>query len=384
MTSEHSISRKDTPWFYDELSAIDLLRSIRWENGVHCPRCGSRDVRDVKTERSLEVLSCRDCRYNFNTAADTYFHGSKIPISAQLGFLVALALEPETSASRLSRFLGWKTTTVSRQLARLGSLRAGDFVSRSDCYKTFERFPSIVEFMEQPAITVRPHLLRERLSELLANRGQSLRRGSSRPNRPARPASEPAIAGTYSFARKGQELTLPGSREYLLDEEAAFNLVNTLRWPNQKHSCPRCKSGFVQAIRTKNPRQLYRCVDCTYMFSSLSGTIFHASKIPIRKHLQLFVLQNALGKDLSLQDTCYALGCTRITASRLLERAGQFATEEQFSMLDKRVSDRIRIDGLSRDVPDESFRLYCESKGILLYEAHFIEYLRAVCRTLIW
>lgn len=383
MTSELPISRKSTPWLYDELTAIELLRSVRWSDGVHCPRCGSQDVREVRTERSLEVLSCRECRYNFNTAADTYFHGSRIPIHTQLQFLVAAALEPAASASRVSRFLRWKTTTVTRQLGKLGSLRAGDFVARKDGYGTFESFPSIVEFMEQPAVAIRPDLMRERLSELLANRGKSLRRGSPRPNRPVRTAPESSIAGTYSVARKGQELALPENRAYLRDEEAAFNLVNTLRWPNQKHSCPRCNSGFVQAIKTKNPRELYRCVDCAYMFNSLSGTLFHASKIQIRKHLQLFVLLNALDEDLTLQDTCYALGCTRITAARLLKRARSFTSQDQFSMIDKRVADRMRIQHLPRDAKPDSFCLYCESKGVLIYEAHFIEYLRTVCRTII-
>lgn len=91
--------------------------------------------------------------------------------------------------------------------------------------------------------------------------------------------------------------TLP---KYLTSEDAAWGLLERLRWPEGKIVCPHCgvidpahyflssRSG-ERKTRTGavTYRRLYKCrdKDCRKQFSVLIGTIFESSKVPVHKWL---------------------------------------------------------------------------------------------------
>ena len=61
----------------------DILRSIRWENGVICPSCGCSDV--VKNGKDTvhkdnQQYHCKECHNYFDDLSDTIFSGSQQPL----------------------------------------------------------------------------------------------------------------------------------------------------------------------------------------------------------------------------------------------------------------------------------------------------------------
>ena len=69
----------------------------------------------------------------------------------------------------------------------------------------------------------------------------------------------------------------------LMDEfgtdDKCREVLEELRWP-QGIRCPRCKSKKVSRIEK---RSQFDCDQCRYQFSTLSGTIFHDTHLPLRK-----------------------------------------------------------------------------------------------------
>ena len=56
--------------------------------------------------------------------------------------------------------------------------------------------------------------------------------------------------------------------------------LEQMRWPNG-FRCPRCESA--QCSRHERDRQtLWQCSDCRHQTSLLAGTVFQASKLPLR------------------------------------------------------------------------------------------------------
>lgn len=170
------ISAESTPYFYDQRAAVELLRLRRWKDGLYCPRCGSLDVREVKTTRILEGFACRECRYNFTTVANTIFHASLLPLYVRFQMVVAFELEPEISISRMSRVFNTLYRTAARQIAALRPFPRNGFAGKADRYLPFENFSSMAAFLEQPGIVFHPPLFEERLDQLIAPAGRAMRR----------------------------------------------------------------------------------------------------------------------------------------------------------------------------------------------------------------
>lgn len=379
---EQRISVHSTPYFYSENAALSLLKALRWPNGHSCPRCGSTNVRQVKTTRVLEALSCRECRYNFTTVADTYFHGSRLPLSKHLQFIATVALEPEASASRLARFFEWKPTTVGRHLTGLNGLLSGDFVYRLDSYQTLEEFSSAREYLEQPGVVIAPSAFESRIQQLLEPRGRKLRRRTkAKVAQMPKPKPETVVIDRFSQIQRRLPMASPSSLFYLSDTEAAYNLVESLRWENKKRACPRCDSRFVLPVKRENLRELYRCVDCQYMFNALAGTIFQGTKMPIKKFFQFFIIFNALGDQVRMQDICYVLECTFKTAGLWLARGRTFRSPEKFAFINPKGTERLAAMEAAPDLTGDPFFAFCEMKGIVVNEPHFLEFLKGVCRT---
>lgn len=93
------------------------------------------------------------------------------------------------------------------------------------------------------------------------------------------------------------------SRPYFHDEQAAFDFVEGIIWPNGP-VCPHC--GGVDRITAikPNPQKrirfgLKRCGQCKGQFTVRMGTIFEESKLPMTKWLQAIFLMTASKKGVS-------------------------------------------------------------------------------------
>ena len=96
-------------------------------------------------------------------------------------------------------------------------------------------------------------------------------------------------------------LNLSTISKHFSSEEAAYELIESLRWPDGP-ICPHCGSvdhayflsplNGYRTTRTGNVsyRRVWECADCHKQFSVLVGTIFEDSKIPLSKWLLAFHL----------------------------------------------------------------------------------------------
>ena len=78
------------------------------------------------------------------------------------------------------------------------------------------------------------------------------------------------------------------------DEKCRARLTE-LRWPKGV-SCPRCGSGIVAKITT---REQFHCNSCDYHFSVTTGTIFHDSHLPLSKWFLAIYLMTESKKGIS-------------------------------------------------------------------------------------
>jgi transposase-like protein len=114
------------------------------------------------------------------------------------------------------------------------------------------------------------------------------------------------------------------SRPYFHDEQAAFDFVEAIIWP-QGPICPHC--GGVEKITTVKPNPekrvrygLKRCAQCKCQFTVRMGTIFEESKLPMTKWLQAIFLMTASKKGVSAHQLHRTLEVTYKTAWFLAHR----------------------------------------------------------------
>jgi len=91
------------------------------------------------------------------------------------------------------------------------------------------------------------------------------------------------------------DLSFPALAEKIPTEADAYRFLEDLRWGGEP-VCPHCgsvrqhyflkpKEGSARKTRTGSlsQRRVWKCADCRKQFSVLTGTIFHGTKIPVRK-----------------------------------------------------------------------------------------------------
>ncbi len=114
----------------DEKVAMAFFRSIRWVNGVYCPKCKSYNINNRGIQGRTRRYSCKDCGSNFNDFTGTFFHKSKIPLGIMLYILFNL---DNKTTTQLSEELDY-----SRQcIARISKLFRDKLLSNSE-YFDFE------------------------------------------------------------------------------------------------------------------------------------------------------------------------------------------------------------------------------------------------------
>ena len=172
------------------------------------------------------------------------------------------------------------------------------------------------------------------------------------------------------------DYTIPASIEYLRDNGLVHDLIDELRWGNHPY-CPRCTSKFAKRVNTTVFRQLYRCLDCDYMFNALSGSIFQGAKMPLYKFLQYFILRGAIGDALELREVAFALNVSHKTASILIKRATDVDMPAGLAIVDRPRANAISAAEAHAAV-DDTFFSYCRMRGILVSQLLLKQYLAVV------
>jgi transposase-like protein len=81
----------------------ELLKKLRWPNGVKCLRCGGPDTFEVSSYK----YECRKCAYQFTVTAQSIFHDSHLPLTTWfLAVLLIVEARKGVSANQLKRTLG--------------------------------------------------------------------------------------------------------------------------------------------------------------------------------------------------------------------------------------------------------------------------------------
>ena len=99
-------------------------------------------------------------------------------------------------------------------------------------------------------------------------------------------------------------------------EEECRDALAELRWPNGV-ACPRC-GGIEHAYDSKTYR--WDCYSCGYGFTALAGTIFHDTKLPLRKWFMAVLLMTEAKKGISANQVKRTLGVSYKTAWYLCHR----------------------------------------------------------------
>lgn len=99
-------------------------------------------------------------------------------------------------------------------------------------------------------------------------------------------------------------------------EQKCREALAELRWP-EGVKCPRCE-GERHAY--DSGRYVWDCYSCGYQFSVLSGTIFHDTKLPLRKWLMAVLLMVEAKKGISANQMKRTLGVSYKTAWYLCHR----------------------------------------------------------------
>ena len=103
--------------FDTEEKCITFLETMRWPEGVRCPKCGhdriSRFQASGKTGKMRQLYQCLSCRYQFSVQTGTIFHDSHLPLQK---WFTAMALVGDSggtiSANQLRQALGVQYKTA--------------------------------------------------------------------------------------------------------------------------------------------------------------------------------------------------------------------------------------------------------------------------------
>lgn len=100
-----------------------------------------------------------------------------------------------------------------------------------------------------------------------------------------------------------------------MTEEQAREYLEAIRWGEDGAECPHCHSKEAYVLDGDSSRSgLYKCKDCRKQFTVTVGTIFHGSRIPIKKWLLAIHLMCASKKGISAHQIHRQLGITYKTA----------------------------------------------------------------------
>jgi len=89
--------------YSDENACRDMLAKLRWHDGVQCPRCSSKSIRNSYTR---DQYDCGSCGYQFSVMTGTIFQDTHLPLQK---WFIAIYLMIESkkgiSANQMKRTL---------------------------------------------------------------------------------------------------------------------------------------------------------------------------------------------------------------------------------------------------------------------------------------
>jgi len=69
---------------FAENKCVEFLRTVRWPDGIKCPRCNDKYIIEVGYLRTFpehKRYYCYSCRYTFSDTCMTVFHGSRLSLN---------------------------------------------------------------------------------------------------------------------------------------------------------------------------------------------------------------------------------------------------------------------------------------------------------------
>ena len=121
-------------------------------------------------------------------------------------------------------------------------------------------------------------------------------------------------------------------------EEQCLSYLEEMKWPNGFECECGCKESFV----LKKPRKLHQCKSCRKQTSITSGTIFHGTKLPLRKWLLAIYFMTQSKNGISQLELSRQLGVHINTAALLYHKLAHVMMEREDSK--KLSGDNIEID----------------------------------------
>ena len=82
----------------------EVLVKLRWPLGVECPRCNSKRISWIKTNKQFD---CAECEYHFSVTAGTIFNDSHLPLTTWFtAVLLLVEARKGFSANQMKRTIG--------------------------------------------------------------------------------------------------------------------------------------------------------------------------------------------------------------------------------------------------------------------------------------
>jgi transposase-like protein len=115
------------------------LQTLRWPEGVKCPRCHSEKISRITTR---DQFDCDQCRYQFSVRVNTILHDSHLPLWKWfLAVYQMIQSRKGVSANQLKRTLGvsYKTAwylchRIRKAMAEMNAVKLGGTVEVDETY----------------------------------------------------------------------------------------------------------------------------------------------------------------------------------------------------------------------------------------------------------
>jgi transposase-like protein len=93
-------------------------------------------------------------------------------------------------------------------------------------------------------------------------------------------------------------------------EDKCFDFLKSIRWPNGLFECRECKHKKGIWLKTRKRMQ---CCSCGFQSSVTAGSLFHGTKVPLRKLFRI-LMDLLAGSKKSAEETADELGIAYATA----------------------------------------------------------------------
>ncbi len=133
------------------------------------------------------------------------------------------------------------------------------------------------------------------------------------------------------------DLSLIEAVQRFSSESAAEEWFIARRWPDGV-KCPHCASAEISVRENRRPMP-FHCRTCRQYFSVRTGTLLHASKLPLSKWALAFYLMSVNRKGVSSVQLSKALGVTQKTAWHLEHRI-----REAWAIQDEKFEGLVEVD----------------------------------------